>query len=101
MERALRSLKTVDLSIRPMGPRLTERVRVHVFLCLVAYDVEWHRRQALAPLLCDADDKAAGEARRASVVAPAQRSPRAQRTTRTQRTDAGLPIPSFQTLLDD
>jgi hypothetical protein len=57
-------------------------------------------RQALAPLLCDDDDKAAGEARRASVVAPAQRSPRAQRKTRTQRTDEGLPIHSFQTLLD-
>ena len=53
------------------------------------------------PLLFDDDDKAAGEARQASVVAPAQRSPRAQRKTRTQRTDEGLPIHSFQTLLDD
>jgi hypothetical protein len=58
-------------------------------------------RQVLAPLLFDDDDKAAGEARRTSVVAPAQRSPRAQRKTRTQRTDEGLPIHSFQTLLDD
>jgi len=101
VERAFRSLKTVDLSVRPIGHRLAERVRAHVFLCMLADDVEWHMRQALAPLLFDDDDKAAGEARRASVVAPAQRSPRAQRTTRTQRTDAGLPIPSFQTLLDD
>jgi hypothetical protein len=68
---------------------------------MLAYDVAWHMRQALAPLLCEDDDKAAGEARRASVVAPAQRSPRAQRKTRTPRTDEGLPIHSFQTLLDD
>jgi Transposase DDE domain len=101
VERAFRSLKTVDLYVRPIGHRLTERVRAHVFLCLLAYYVEWHMRQALAPLLFDDDDKAAGEARRASVVAPAQRSPRAQRKTRTQRTDEGLPIHSFQTLLDD
>src|SRR5262250_807037 len=101
VERAFRSLKTVDLYVRPIGHRLTERVRTHVFLCMLAYYVEWHMRQALAPLLFDDDDKAAGEARRASVVAPAQRSPRAQRKTRTQRTDEGLPIHSFQTLLDD
>jgi hypothetical protein len=101
VERALRSLKTVDLYVRPMGHRLAERVRAHVFLCMLAYDVAWHMRQALAPLLCEDDDQAAGEARRASVVAPAQRSPRAQRKTRTPRTDEGLPIHSFQTLLDD
>ena len=101
VERAFRSLKTVDLSVRPIGHRLTERVRAHVFLCMLAYDVEWPRRQALAALLFDDDDKAAGEARRASVVAPAPRSPRAQRKTRTQRTAEGLPIHSFQTRLDD
>jgi hypothetical protein len=101
VERAFRSLKTVDLYVRPIGHRLAERVRAHVFLCMLAYYVEWHMRQALAPLLFDDDDKAAGEARRASVVAPAQRSPRAQRKTRTRRTDEGLPIHSFQTLLDD
>ena len=101
VERAFRSLQTVDLSVRPSGHRLTERVRAHVFLCMLAYYVEWHMRQALAPLLFDDDDKAAGEARRASVVAPAQRSPRAQRKTRTQRTDESLPIHRFQTLLDD
>ena len=101
VERAFRSLKTVDLYVRPIGHRLTERVRAHVFLCMLAYYVEWHMRQVLAPLLFDDDDKAAGEARRTSVVAPAQRSPRAQRKTRTQRTDEGLPIHSFQTLLDD
>ena len=101
VERALRSLKTGDRSVRPLGPRLAERGRAHVFLCMVAYDGAWPMRPALAPLLFDADDKAAGEARRASVVAPAQRSLRAQRQARTRRTDAGLPIHSFQTLRDD
>jgi len=101
VERAFRSLKTVDLSVRPIGHRLAERVRAHVFLCMLAYYVEWHMRQALAPLLFDDDDKAAGEARRASVVAPAQRSPKAQRKAHTQRTDEGMPVHSFQTLLQD
>ena len=91
----------MDLYVRPIGHRLAERVRAHVFLCMLAYYVEWHMRQALAPLLFDDADKAAGEARRASVVAPAQRSPSAQRKTRTQRTDDGMPIHSFQTLLQD
>ena len=101
VERAFRSLKTVDLHVRPIGHRLAERVRAHVFLCMLAYYVEWHMRQALAPLLFDDDDKAAGEAQRASVVAPAQRSPRAQRKAQTKRTDDGRPVHSFQTLLDD
>jgi DDE family transposase len=101
VERAFRSLKTVDLYVRPIGHRLAERVRAHVFLCMLAYYVEWHMRQALAPLLFDDDDKAAGEARRSSVVAPAQRSPTAQRKARTQQTDEGMPVHSFQTLLQD
>jgi hypothetical protein len=99
VERALRSLKTVALYVRPIGQRLAERVRTHGFLGMFAYDVEWHRRQARAPLLFDADDKAAGEARRAAGVAPVQRAPRAQR--RPQRTDEGLPLQSGQTRLDD
>jgi hypothetical protein len=101
VERAFRSLKTVDLYVRPIGHRLAERVRAHVFLCMLAYYIEWHMRQALAPLLFDDDDKAAGEARRASIVAPAQRSPKAQRKARTQQTDEGMPVHSFQTLLQD
>jgi hypothetical protein len=68
---------------------------------MLAYYVEWHMRQALAPLLFDDDDKATAEALRASVVAPAQRSPRARRKAQTHRTDAGHPVHSFQTLLHD
>jgi len=101
VERAFRSLKTVDLYVRPIGHRLAERVRAHVFLCMLAYYVEWHMRETLAPLLFDDADKAAGEAQRTSVVAPAQRSPHAQRKAHTQRTDEGMPVHSFQTLLQD
>jgi len=101
VERAFRSLKTVDLYVRPIGHRLTERVRAHVLLCMLAYYVEWHMRQALAPLLFDDDDKAMAEAQRSSVVAPAQRSPRARRKAQTQQTEDGSPVHSFQTLLRD
>jgi len=101
VERAFRSLKTVDLYVRPIGHHLTERVRAHVFLCMLAYYVEWHMRQALAPLLFDDDDKATAEGQRVSVVAPAQRSPRARRKAQTQHTDDGRPVHSFQTLLRD
>ena len=101
VERAFRSIKTVDLKVRPIGHRKADRVRAHVFLCMLAYYVEWHMRKALAPLLFDDDDRAGGEARRASVVAPAQRSERAERKARTKRTDDGAPVHSFQTLLRD
>jgi len=100
-ERAFRSLETVDLQIRPVYHRLADRVRCHVFLCMLAYYVEWHMRRALAPMLFEDDDPAAGEAMRESVVAPAQRSPRVERKARCQRTEQGHPVHSFQTLLAD
>ena len=101
IERAFRSLKTVDLKVRPIHHRTADRVRAHVFLCLLAYYVEWHMRRALAPMLFEDDDPAAGEARRRSVVAPAQRSPRAQAKALTKRTVEGAPVHSFPTLLAD
>jgi Transposase DDE domain len=101
VERAFRSLKTVDLPVRPIGHRLADRVRAHVLLCMLAYYVEWHMRRALAPMLFDDDDTATAEAQRASVVAPAQRSLRARRKAQTQQTDDGRPVHSFQTLLHD
>ena len=101
IERAFRSLKTVDLKVRPIHHRKADRVRAHVFLCLLAYYVEWHMRRALAPILFDDDDPAAGEAARRSVVAPAQRSPRAKAKALTKRTDEGVPVHSFRTLLAD
>ena len=99
IERAFRSLKTVDLKVRPIHHRKADRVRAHVFLCLLAYYVEWHMRRAWAPMLFDDDDPAAGEAQRRSVVAPAQRSPRAKAKALTKRTDEGAPVHSFQSLL--
>jgi transposase len=101
IERAFRSLKTVDLKVRPIHHRKANRVRAHVFLCMLAYYVEWHMRAALTPLLFDDDDRAAGEALRPSVVAPARRSPRAVAKAATKRTDTGMPVHSFQTLLAD
>jgi len=68
---------------------------------MLASYVAWHLRQAWAPMLFDDDNQAAGEAQRTSVVAPAQRSPRAQRKARTQQTDEGRPVHSFPTLRDD
>ena len=101
VERAFRSYKTVDLRVRPIYHYLADRVRAHVLLCMLAYYVEWHMRQALAPLLFDDEDQAAADALRPSVVAPAQPSPKARRKASRQRTDEGTPVHSFQTLLAD
>lgn len=101
VERAFRSFKTVDLHVRPIYHALPERVRCHVFLCMLAYYVEWHMRQKLAPLLFDDEDPEAGEALRTSVVAPARRSPGAIEKARTKWTSDGFPVHSFQTLLEE
>jgi Transposase DDE domain len=101
VERAFRSLKTVDLDIRPIFHWVSPRVRAHVFLCMLAYHLEWHMRQALAPMLFDDHDRAAGEAARPSPVAKAKPSPAATRKAKTKRTDDGLPVHSFRTMLAD
>ena len=72
-ERAFRSLKTVDLEVRPIHHRLPDRVRAHVLLCMLAYYLEWHMRQALAPVLFDDHQRDQAAVARASIVAPAQR----------------------------
>jgi transposase len=101
VERAFRSLKTVDLHVRPIHHRLPDRVRAHILLCTLAYYVEWHMRQRLAPMLFDDDDKPQAQAARRSIVAPAQRSASARRKAFTKQTADGLPVHSFQTLLGD
>ena len=101
VERAFRCLKTVDLQIRPVYHWLAERVRAHVFLCMLAYYLEWHMRQLLAPMLYDDTDKEVAEAQRASAVAKAERSPAAVTKQTTGRTEDGLPVHSFRTLLAD
>ncbi|HSD31856.1 MAG TPA: IS1634 family transposase [Gemmatimonadales bacterium] len=101
VEHAFRSLKTVDLEVRPIFHWTAPRVRAHVLLCLLAYHVEWHMRQALAPLLFDDHDRAAAEQQRPSPVAKAKPSPAARRKAATKRTDDGLPVHSFRSLLAD
>ncbi len=101
VERAFRCLKTVDLHVRPIYYWLEERVRAHVFLCMLAYYLEWNLRARLAPMLYDDDDKEAAERLRDSPVAKAQRSPSALAKSATGRTQDGLPVHSFQSLLAD
>ena len=101
VERAFRCIKTVDLHVRPVYHWLEDRVRAHVFLCMLAYYLEWHMRQRLAPMLFEDSDKEGAEARRKSVVAPAQRSKAAVRKQTTGLTEDGLPVHSFRSLLAD
>jgi hypothetical protein len=101
VERAFRSLKGIDLRIRPLFHWLSPRVRAHVFLCLLAYHVEWYMRRKLAPMLYEDDDRAAGEALRDSVVRQAQRSPAAVSKQTRGITADGLPVHSFGSLLAD
>ena len=99
VERAFRSLKSVDMQIRPVHHWREPRVRAHLFLCMLAYHVEWHMRQRLAPILYSDHDKAAAEAQRPSVVAPPEPSPAAKRKRTRHRTDEGTPITSLRDLL--
>src|ERR1700740_1266369 len=105
VEHAFRSLKTVDLELRPVFHWTTPRVRAHVLLCMLAYYLQWHMRRCLAPMLFDDPDPAAAEAGRASPVAKAKVSKAAYRKASTQRTEVGdgpvQPVHSFRTLLDD
>jgi hypothetical protein len=101
VERAFRCLKTTDLEIRPIFHWTAPHVRAHVFLCMLAYYLEFHMRSRLAPILFDDHDRAAAAAERRSIVAPAERSPAARRKVATRRTDDGLPVHSFRSLIDD
>ena len=99
VERAFRTLKSVDLRIRPIHHRLADRVRAHIFLCLLAYYVEWHMREAWRALLFADTDQAAKATR--DPVAPAKRSAGAQRKAVTHTLEDGTPTHSFSTLMDD
>lgn len=101
VERAFRSLKSVDLEVRPIHHRLAGRVRAHVFLCMLAYYVAWHMRRVLAPLLFDDHDRPAAAADSPSPVAAAKLSPAAMAKAATKRTADGQPVHSFRTLLAD
>ena len=101
VERAFRSLKTIDLKIRPIYHWLDDRIRGHVFLCMLAYYVEWHMRQKLAPVLFDDHQRSQAESSRKSIVSPAPRSTAAKKKDQTKRTAEDAPVHSFRTLLKD
>jgi transposase len=98
VERAFRCLKGVDLLVRPIFHRTEDHVRAHVFLCMLAYYVEWHMREAWAPLLFQ-DDELNQQRKQRDPVAPAQPSPSARLKKSTRRSSDGLPLNSFKTLL--
>jgi transposase len=100
VERAFRTLKGMDLRIRPIHHRGEERVRAHIFLCLLAYYVEWHMRQALSSLLFD-DEFLSVERKHRDPVAPAKPSTSASKKKSARKTEEGLPIHSFATLMAD
>jgi transposase len=97
VERAFRSLKTIDLKVRPIHHRKADRVRAHIFLCMLAYYVEWHMREAWRELMFADTDQQAKATR--DPVAPAQRSEAAQAKAATHTLDDGTPAHSFSTLL--
>ena len=101
VERAFRSLKTVDLEIRPIYHRLSDRVRGHVFLCMLAYYVEWQMKQKLAPLLFAEEDRDGAKNARPDIVSPAVASRKTQKKARLHATEEGLPVQTFGGLLED
>ncbi|MFS8979288.1 IS1634 family transposase [Cupriavidus necator] len=101
VERAFRSLKTVDLQVRPVFHWNAARVRAHVFLCMLAYYIEWHMREKLKPMLFDDEYVELARTARPSPVAKARRSDQAKAKDSTRLGEDGLPVHSFRTLLDD
>jgi transposase len=99
VERAFRSIKTVDLKVRPIHHHRENRVRAHIFLCMLAYYIEWHMREAWRPILFADEDQAAKETR--DPVAPATRSDGATKKAATKYLEDGTVVQSFRTLLAD
>jgi transposase len=99
VERAFRSLKTLDLKVRPIHHRLEGRVRAHIFLCMLAYYVEWHLLEAWRELLFADEDQAAKAHR--DPAAPAKRSAAALEKATTHTRANGTPVHSFRTLLEE
>jgi len=97
VERAFRSLKTVDLKVRPIHHRTADRVRAHILLCMLAYYVEWHMREAWRELMFADTDQAAKATR--DPVAPAKRSKTALAKVASLTLDDGTPAHSFSTLM--
>ena len=100
VERAFRCLKGIDLLVRPIRHRTEDRVPAHIFLCVLAYYVEWHLRRAWTPLLFE-DEERWEERKRRDPILPAKPSASAQRKKRSHETAEGLPVHSFESLLRD
>lgn len=98
VEQAFRSLKGIDLLVRPIYHRTADRVRAHILLCLLAFHVEWHLRQAWEPLLFE-DEELSQTRRVRDPVAPAHASTSAKQKKQTHKTPEGLPVQSFRTLI--
>jgi len=99
VERAFRSLKTIDIEVRPIRHRLEDRVKAHIFLCMLAHYVVWHMIESWRELLfCDEDQQAKTTR---DPVAPAKRSSAALDKVYAKVLDDGTPVHSFQTLLTD
>ena len=100
VERAFRCLKGIDLLVRPIRHRTEDRVPAHIFLCVLAYYVEWHLRRTWAPLLFE-DEERWEERKRRDPVLPAQPSASAKRKKSSHETADGLPVYSFEDLLKE
>jgi transposase len=98
VERAFRCLKGIDLLVRPIRHRTEDRVPAHIFLCVLAYYVEWHLRRAWAPLLFE-DEERREERKRRDPILPAKPSDSAERKKRSHQTADGLLVHSFESLL--
>ena len=101
VEWAFRSLKTIDLHVRPIYHWKDDRIKSHVFLCMLAYYVQWHLRGALRELLFDDHERQTAEETRESIVAKAPRSDAAKQKEQKRRTADGFAVQSFQCLLKD
>ncbi len=97
VERAFRTIKTIDLKVRPIHHYLEQRVRTHIFLCMLAYYVEWHMREVWRPLLFSDEGLEAKTVR--DPVAPAERSPATMEKIQTKRLEDGSAVHSFRTLI--
>jgi len=98
VERAFRSFKTVDLMVRPIRHRLENRVRAHIFLCMLAYYVQWHMTEAWRPMLYADEDQQAKDSR--DPVAPAKRSKEALKKVHTKKLPNGSRVNSWRSLLN-
>ena len=101
VEQAFRTMKTISLRVRPIHHRKKNRVIAHVFLCMLAYYVEYHLRRRLAPMLFAEDDPAGKAAQRKNAVEPAKPSPQAKKKARTKRNYEGEKVMSFAEVMDE